>query len=68
MELIYMKKNIRPKLYALSTCVHCHATKRFLKEHNIDYNLAKKKGFKSHKDYINYRRNHTKGKNQIIRT
>lgn len=32
-----MKNNIRPKLYALSTCVHCHAMKLFLKEHNIDY-------------------------------
>jgi len=32
-----MKKNIRPKLYTLSTCVHCKATKRFLKEHGIDY-------------------------------
>ena len=32
-----MKKKIRPKLYTLSTCVHCRATKLFLKEHNIDY-------------------------------
>ena len=32
-----MKKNIRPKLYTLSTCIHCKATKRFLKEYNIDY-------------------------------
>ena len=35
-----MKKTIRPKLYTLSTCVHCHATKRFLKEHNIDYDYV----------------------------
>jgi glutaredoxin-like protein NrdH len=41
MELrYYMKKNIRPKLYTLSTCVHCRATKRFLKEHNIDYDYV----------------------------
>jgi len=32
-----LKNNIRPKLYTLSTCVHCRATKRFLKEHGIDY-------------------------------
>ncbi len=32
-----MKKNIKPKLYTLSTCVHCAATKRFLKEHGIEY-------------------------------
>ena len=35
-----MKKTIRPKLYTLSTCAHCHATKRFLKEHNIDYDYV----------------------------
>ncbi len=35
-----MKKNIRPKLYTLSTCVHCRATKRFLKEHGIDYDYV----------------------------
>ncbi len=32
-----MKKNIRPKLYTLSTCMHCRATKRFLKEHGIEF-------------------------------
>ncbi len=32
-----MKKNIKPMLYTLSTCVHCAATKRFLKEHGIEY-------------------------------
>ncbi len=31
------KKEIRPMLYTLSTCVHCSATKRFLKEHGIEY-------------------------------
>ena len=35
-----MKKKIRPKLYTLSTCVHCKATKRFLKEHGIDYDYV----------------------------
>jgi glutaredoxin len=35
-----MKKNIRPKLYTLSTCVHCKATKRFLKEHGIEYDYV----------------------------
>jgi len=32
-----MKKMIKPMLYTLSTCVHCSATKRFLKENNIEY-------------------------------
>ncbi len=35
-----MKKNIRPKLYTLSTCMHCRATKRFLKEHGIEYDFV----------------------------
>jgi len=35
-----LKKKIRPKLYTLSTCVHCKATKRFLKEHGIDYDYV----------------------------
>ncbi len=35
-----MKKNIRPKLYTLSTCVHCSATKRFLREHGIDFDYV----------------------------
>jgi glutaredoxin-like protein NrdH len=30
-------KNIRPKLYTLSTCMHCKATKRFLKDHGIEF-------------------------------
>jgi glutaredoxin len=32
-----MKKNIKPKLYTLSTCMHCNATKRFLKKHGIEF-------------------------------
>jgi len=32
-----MKKNIKPKLYTLSTCMHCKAAKRFLKENGIEY-------------------------------
>ena len=32
-----MKKMIKPMLYTLSTCVYCSATKRFLKENNIEY-------------------------------
>lgn len=28
---------IKPKLYTLSTCVHCKATKQFLKERGIEY-------------------------------
>jgi glutaredoxin-like protein NrdH len=32
-----MTKKIKPKLYTLSTCVHCKATKRFLKEHGIEF-------------------------------
>lgn len=35
-----MTKNIKPKLYTLSTCVHCKATKRFLKEHGIEYDYV----------------------------
>ena len=35
-----MKKNIKPKLYTLSTCVHCAATKRFLKEHGIEFDYV----------------------------
>ena len=35
-----MKKKIKPKLYTLSTCVHCSATKRFLKEHGIEYDYV----------------------------
>jgi glutaredoxin-like protein NrdH len=27
-------------LYTLSTCVHCAATKRFLKEHRIEYDYV----------------------------
>lgn len=31
---------IKPKLYTLSTCVHCKATKRFLKEQGIEYDCV----------------------------
>ena len=30
----------RPKLYTLSTCVHCAATKKFLKEHGIEFDYV----------------------------
>ncbi len=33
-------KKIKPKLYTLSTCMHCSATKRFLKEHGIDFDYV----------------------------
>ena len=32
-----MKNNVRPKLYTLSTCMHCKAAKRFLKENGIEF-------------------------------
>ena len=32
-----MTKNIKPRLYTLSTCVHCTATKKFLKENGIEF-------------------------------
>ena len=35
-----MKKKTRPMLYTLSTCVHCAATKRFLREHGIEYDYV----------------------------
>ncbi len=35
-----MTNEIKPKLYTLSTCVHCKATKRFLKEHGIEYDYV----------------------------
>jgi glutaredoxin len=28
---------MKPKLYTLSTCIHCSAAKRFLKENNIEF-------------------------------
>jgi len=34
-----MKNMIKPKLYTLSTCMHCKALKSFLKEHNIEYDF-----------------------------
>ena len=33
-------KKIKPKLYTLSTCMHCSATKRFLREHGIDFDYV----------------------------
>jgi glutaredoxin len=35
-----MTKKTRPMLYTLSTCVHCAATKRFLREHGIEYDYV----------------------------
>ncbi len=35
-----MNKKIKPMLYTLSTCVHCSATKRFLKENGIEYDYV----------------------------
>jgi len=35
-----MKKKIKPMLYTLSTCVHCSAAKRFLKENDIKYDYV----------------------------
>jgi len=35
-----MTKKIRPRLYTLSTCVHCAATKRFLSERGIEYDYV----------------------------
>lgn len=31
---------IKPKLYTLSTCMHCRATKRFLKKNGIEYDYV----------------------------
>lgn len=35
-----MNKKIKPKLYTLSTCVHCTATKKFLKENGIEFDYV----------------------------
>ncbi len=35
-----MTKKTKPMLYTLSTCVHCAATKRFLREHGIEYDYV----------------------------
>ena len=35
-----MKNMIKPKLYTLSTCMHCKATKRFLKENGIEFDYV----------------------------
>ena len=33
-------ERIKPKLYTLSTCMHCRAAKRFLKKCGIDYDYV----------------------------
>jgi len=33
-------KRIKPRLYTLSTCVHCSAAKRFLKAHGIEFDYV----------------------------
>ena len=35
-----MTKKTRPMLYTLSTCVHCAATKRFFREHGIEFDYV----------------------------
>ncbi len=35
-----MKNLKKPMLYTLSTCVHCSAAKRFLKENDIEYDYV----------------------------
>ena len=35
-----MNNNIKPKLYTLTTCLHCKAAKRFLKEHGIGFDYV----------------------------
>ena len=35
-----MTKNIRPRLYTLSTCVHCTATKKFFRENGIEFDYV----------------------------
>ena len=35
-----MTKKTRPMLYTLSTCVHCKATKQFLREHGIEFDYV----------------------------
>lgn len=49
-----MKKKIKPKLYTLSTCIHCSATKRFLKENGIEY------------DYVDVDKLHGRDKQEIL--
>ena len=35
-----MSTKIKPRLYTLSTCVHCSALKRFLMENGIEYDYV----------------------------
>ncbi len=35
-----MTNKTRPMLYTLSTCVHCAATKRFLRENGVEYDYV----------------------------
>ncbi|WP_320040163.1 glutaredoxin family protein [uncultured Desulfobacter sp.] len=38
--------NCIPKLYGLSTCSHCRATKKLFDEHNIEYEYVQVDDFK----------------------
>ena len=49
-----MKTKIKPRLYTLSTCVHCQATKRFLKENGIEF------------DYVDVDKIHGKEKQDLL--
>jgi len=49
-----MKTKIKPRLYTLSTCVHCQATKRFLKENGIEF------------DYVDVDKIHGKKKQDLL--
>ena len=49
-----MKTKIKPRLYTLSTCVHCKATKQFLKENGIEF------------DYVDVDKIHGKEKQDIL--
>lgn len=35
-----MNNRIKPRLYTLSTCIHCSALKRFLMENGIEYDYV----------------------------
>jgi glutaredoxin len=49
-----MSTKIKPRLYTLSTCVHCSALKRFLAENGIEY------------DYVDVDKLHGKKKQDIL--